>query len=189
MELQHHPSSATLSAPLACNADRIFRSRTFCSRRGRATVSPNPLFLASQEYPQQLNVMWYRKECDFKCQQLVNAWGAKILLSCGYPQQCHMHEANEIHTSEIRTEKGWFLASVSSASDFRHFSQHNKILRGSQRWQQSPQGTSVSHWMAIYLKGQWEIKVTTSNFCISHCVFRVHLLSVLNKQYRWENQG
>lgn len=189
MELQHHPSSATLSAPLACNADRIFRSRTFCSRRGRATVSPNPLFLASQEYPQQLNVMWYRKECDFKCQQLVNAWGAKILLSCGYPQQCHMHEANEIHTSEIRTEKGWFLASVSSASDFRHFSQHNKILWGSQRWQQSPQATSVSHWMAIYLKGQWEIKVTTSNFCISHCVFRVHLLSVLNKQYRWENQG
>lgn len=59
-----------------------------------------------------------------------------------------------------------------------------KYFEGAKDGNKVPQGTSVSHWMAIYLKGQWEIKVTTSNFCISHCVFRVHLLSVLNKQYR-----
>lgn len=118
MELRCHPSSVTFTAPLARTADRTFRSRTFCSRRGRAAASPNPLFVASQQYPQQLNMMWYRKECDFKCQQLMNNWGAKILLSCRYPQQWYMYEANEIHTSEIRTDKRCFLASVISASGY-----------------------------------------------------------------------
>lgn len=101
---------------LACTADRTFR--TFRSRKGRATARPNPLFVASQQYPQQLNMMWYRKECDFRCQKLVKDWEAQILLSCSYLQQWCMYEANEIHTSEICRERGCFLTSVVSVSGY-----------------------------------------------------------------------
>lgn len=62
--------------------------------------------------------MWYRKECDFKCQKVVKDWEAKILLSCSYLQQWHMYEANEIHASEICAERGCFLASVISVSGY-----------------------------------------------------------------------
>lgn len=150
----------TLTAPLACTAGRTFRRRTFCSRRRRATASPNPLFVASQQYPQQLNVMWYRKECDFKCQQLMNHRGAKILLSRRYPQQRRMYEANEIHTSEMQTEKGCFMASVISASGYTLVTR----MKHSEGWSkpktatESPRHLSQSL-LAIYLKGQWEIEL------------------------------
>lgn len=156
MELQPHPSSVPLSAPLACNADRTLRNRTFCSRRGRATVNPNPLFLASQEYPQQLN--W----CDTERNVTSSAsswWMPEVQKSCVMwipPAMPHAWRKLYSHIKNANEKRLVFPQALflPQTSVFSHFSHHNKILQGRQRWQLSPQGTSVCHWMAIYLKVQ-----------------------------------
>lgn len=159
-ELQYHPSRAAIIAPLACTAGTTLRSRTFCSRRGRSTASFNPLFVASQQYPEQLNVIWYRKECDFKCQQMMNDWGAKILLSCKYPQQWHMHEADEIHTSDMhrkkKKEKRLLLESFISASEYvlvttaKHFYGQRKTKIGDSNSNRVPKAPpSVTDWIFV----------------------------------------
>lgn len=48
----------------------------------------------------------------------------------------------------------WQVLFLPQTSVFSHFSHHNKILQERQRWEPSPQGTSVRQWMAIYLRVQ-----------------------------------
>lgn len=127
-ELQPHPSSVILSAPLACNADRTFRRRTFCSRRGRATVSPKSFVfgIARVSTATKCDViqkgMWLQVPAAGECLRCKNPVVMWIPPAMPYAwSKWNTHISN--------TEEGWDLASVISASDSSLWSPQQNTLR------------------------------------------------------------